>query len=92
MTIREMLAVDFKDIKALEIVCSECGAKVTLPVPKESLSREVSCLGCKRWFWGKEDDREFQFVSGLLLMLTQVQRHDDKAFRLGFSLEMKEER
>jgi hypothetical protein len=40
--------------------------------------------------WDRGEDKEFKFVSGLLVMLSHVQRHDDKTFRLGFSLDMPE--
>lgn len=89
MTQRCVLNVDFKDIKALEITCA-CGAKFTLPVPKEALPANIKCAGCNERLWNGNEDREFQVVSGLLLMLSQVQRHDDKTFRLGFSLDMPE--
>ncbi|HEV2523334.1 MAG TPA: hypothetical protein VGT24_13220 [Candidatus Acidoferrales bacterium] len=86
MTQKRVLTVDFKDIKSLEVTCALCGAKFTLPVPKDALSWNVACVGCNTRLWDGPDDREFQVVSGLLLMLSQVQRHDDKVFRLGFSL------
>lgn len=89
MTQKRVLTADFKDIKALEITCA-CGAKFTLPVPKDALSGNISCTGCNKRLWDGADDREFKFVSGLLLMLSEVQRHDDKNFRLGFSLDVTE--
>lgn len=89
MTQRHVLTVDFKDIKALEVACA-CGGKFTIPVPKDTLPGNVECVGCNKRLWDGGDDREFQIVKGLLVMLGQVQRRDDKIFRLGFSLDMPE--
>jgi hypothetical protein len=33
MTQRHVLTVELKDVKALEITCTFCGAKLTLPPP-----------------------------------------------------------
>lgn len=87
MTTKHVLTVDFRDIKALEVTCA-CGAKLTIPVPKDALPANIKCAGCNERLWNGGEDREFQFVNGFLLMLSSVQRHDDKIFRLGFSLDM----
>lgn len=89
MTQKHVLTVDFKDIKALEVTC-KCGAKFTIPVPKEALPANVKCAGCNERLWDSGEDREFGFVSGFLRMLSEAQRHDEKIFRLGFSLDMSE--
>jgi hypothetical protein len=91
MTQKHVLTVDFKDIKALEVTC-KCGAQFTIPVPKDSLPANIKCAGCNERLWDASEDREFQFVNGLLIMLSHVQRHDDRFFRLGFSLDMPEKR
>jgi len=89
MTQRHVLTVDFKDVKALEVTC-KCAAKFTIPVPKDTLPANIKCAGCNERLWDGGEDRAFQIVNGLLLMLSQVQKHDDKIFRLGFSLDMPE--
>lgn len=89
MTQKHVLTVDFKEVKALEVTC-KCGAKFTIPVPKDSPPANMKCAGCNERLWDGGEDREFQLVSGLLTMLSHVQRHDDKIFRLGFSLDMSE--
>ena len=86
---KHVLTVDFKDIKALEITCA-CGARFTIPVPKEALPANVKCAGCNERLWDGGDDKEFQMVNGFLTMLSAVQKHDDKKFRLGFSLDTPE--
>jgi hypothetical protein len=90
MTQRHVLTADFKDIKVLEITCIGCDSKFTLPVLKGALPINVECVGCNKRLWDGTEDRAFQVASGLLQMLNQVQRHDDKKFRLGFSLNLPE--
>ena len=90
MMARRSLTANFKEIKALEVTCSHCGALFTIPVPKESLSADTNCVGCNKRLWNGANDRAFQLVSGFVLMLSQAQRHDDKVFWLGFSLQMEE--
>lgn len=90
MTQRHVLTVDFKDIKALEVTCASCKAKLTLPVPKDALPANVDCVGCNRRLWNGTDDRNFQIVNGFRNMLSQVQTHDDKILHVGFALEMSE--
>ena len=65
-------------------------AKFVIPVPNEALPGNIKCAGCNERLWDENDDRGFKIANGLLLMLSQVQRHDDKIFRLGFSLDMQE--
>jgi hypothetical protein len=89
MTQRHVLTVDFKDIKALEVTC-KCGGKLTIPVPKDSLPTHIKCAGCNERLWDGPDTRDFQFVSGFLVVLSAAQRHDDNIFRLGFSLDTTE--
>ena len=59
-------------------------------LPKDALPANIKCAGCNERLWDSVADREFQVVNGFLLMLSQVQKHDDKIVRLGFSLDMPE--
>jgi hypothetical protein len=87
MTQRHVLTVDFKDIKALEVTCSLCGTKLTIPVPTEARPGNVECVGCNKRLWDGPEDKESRFVSGFLVMLSQAQKRDDKVFHVGFSLD-----
>lgn len=90
MTQKHVLTVDFKDIKALEVTCSLCGTKLAIRVPTDARPANVECMGCNKRLWDGPDDNEAKIVSGFLTMLSHVQKHDDKIFHLGFSLDMSE--
>jgi len=85
MTAKKLLAIDFREIKALEITCSECGAMLSIPLPKDNITGILNCPGCNRRLWNQTDD-EFIRTLSLIRSLSNWQALPTKVMSLGFSL------
>ncbi len=88
MTPRNILAVDFGDIKAVEVRC-RCGAVTSLPVPRSAFSVEhFACPGCNSMLWFKDaDGTPYNKVKALIDGISAWQYSEGAPFTLGFSLE-----
>lgn len=87
MTPIHKIGADFKELRALDVTCTTCGAVFSLPLSNH-LGQNADCLSCHKRLWGGEDDRSYQRVRGLMNMLHQWMEQEDKLFRLGFSLSL----
>lgn len=88
MTPRSLLAVDFREIRAVEVRC-KCGAVTSIPLPKNAFSVEhVTCLGCNSIMWFAEaEGSPYRKVKALIDAISAWQSAEGVPFTLGFSLE-----
>jgi hypothetical protein len=88
MTPRNVLAVDFNEIKAVEVRC-KCGAVTSLPFRKDAFSIEhFACIGCNSTLWFKDaDGNPYKKVKALIDAISAWQSVEGALFTLGFSLE-----
>jgi len=88
MTPRSVIAIDFKEIKAVEIRC-KCGAVISLPLPNTDLSEHLACMGCNNTLWfAKADGSPHGKVHALMRAIGIWQQVENAPFTLGFSLEV----
>jgi uncharacterized paraquat-inducible protein A len=87
MTPVHKVSADFKELKAFEVICVNCGAVFSIPIA-DHLGEKANCLGCNRRLWDGGEDRSYQRARGLMIMLHQWKEQEDLLFRLGFSLNM----
>jgi uncharacterized protein with PIN domain len=86
MTPQHIVKVDFREISAVEIVCSECKGAVILPVVKENVPQYFACPGCNRQLWGDQGAHFCGTVTRIVKAIAEWQRKDNPPFTLGFSL------
>ncbi len=87
MTPINVIAIDFREIKAVELRC-KCGAVMSLPLPKTTLSEHVSCVGCNSTLWvAQAEGSPHAKVQALLRAIGAWQQVEAAPFTLGFSLE-----
>jgi hypothetical protein len=88
MTPRNVLAVDFSEIKTVEVRC-KCGAVTSIPLPKNAFSiQHFTCLGCNSTLWFAEaDGGPHRKVKALVEAISAWQSVEGAPFTLGFSLE-----
>lgn len=86
MTPKSLIAIDLKELTALEIRCSNCGAVLAIPVIRENIRAAQPCPGCNVQLWDQEDSLLYNTLVNLVASLSSWQRRDEKRFTLGFSL------
>ena len=89
MTPRSVLAVDFKEIGAVEVRC-KCGAVTAIPVPRGSgfHVEHFTCVGCNSMLWfGELEGGLYKKVKALIEGISAWQNVEGVPFTLGFSID-----
>lgn len=93
MTPRQLITVEFSEIKKVEITCKKCGAALVFPIPTEKdqqyLLQNYSCPGCGTRLWGDGHDDLYSRLLSLILALGQWQYLTGQGYSLSFSLDSK---
>jgi hypothetical protein len=89
MTPKHLIRVNFTEITAVEVVCSNCKAVTSIPIPvKRPLFADLNCIGCNAVFWGRPQERNHDAVALIVQALSNWSNAADKAiFSLQFSVE-----
>ena len=87
MTPKHFLEVNLREIKALEITCSNCHSTFILPVPKTDLAANAACMACNKQLWAGEQDKTFQRLRNVLIAISQWHNSDAGTVEIGFSVD-----
>lgn len=88
MTPKSTLSVNFAEIPALEVRCSECTGTIVfpLPLPKQFLQKYLECPSCGKRLWEDTNDPIYASVSGFARALSSLKDHPLRTVVLGFTL------
>lgn len=86
MTPTTVLRVDFREITAMEVTCSNCSGSATIPLPTDAVRRHLECPGCNTVLWGDGQEKIYSYVNALARSISDWKRREHETFRLGFSL------
>jgi hypothetical protein len=88
MTPKNILSVNFTEISALEVRCSECTGTIVfpLPLPRQYLQKHVDCPSCVRRLWEDANDQVYLSVSEFARALGNLKIHPLRTVVLGFTL------
>ena len=86
MTPQSVLKVGFSEITAVEVICSECSALVSIPLKTRNVPKHLACPGCNRQLWGDGNEIAYSRVAGIAKALVAWEELQAKGFLLGFSL------
>lgn len=88
MTPKSALSVNFAEIPALEVRCSECTGTIAfpLPLPKQYLQKHQDCPSCGRRLWEDANDPTYVSVSEFARALGNLKIHPFRTVVLGFAI------
>jgi hypothetical protein len=88
MTPKNVLSVNFAEILALEVRCSECTGTIAfpLPLPRQYLQKHMDCPSCGRRLWEDANDQVYVGVSEFARALGNLKTHPFRTIVLGFTL------
>lgn len=89
MSPQRLLEVNFIEIQNIHITCleSNCGATITLKLPRHKLPRQLDCPSCGQKLWDSQFDNALHTpAEGLLMALSNWNELKSKKFKLSFSM------
>lgn len=85
MTPQRVTVFDFREVKAVDLICAHCGTMVRIPLPQQNLD-VMNCAGCKRRILDGQHDDAHPLAVLLIRSLSNWQAYQSKDFSLGFSV------
>ena len=87
MTPQQITSIDFREIKAIDLICKECGGMIRLPLPKDELVAPINCPGCNRRLADAQLNDSYTLAWGLIRALSNWTRSSSALpFSLGFTI------
>jgi hypothetical protein len=88
MSPKNALSVNFAEIAALEVRCSECSGAIAFPIPlpRQFLHKHQDCPSCGRRLWEDANDQTYVSVSEFARALGNLKLHPFRTVALGFTL------
>ena len=90
MTPQKTITVDFREIKAVAVMCVRCGAVVSIPVAKE-ITKGVSCPLCNGTLLSTVELDDFAAGTQLLEALRMWNSNPNRKVELTFTLSTPDE-
>jgi hypothetical protein len=84
MTPKQVVTIDIKELKEIEIRC-ECGGAIRVPLPmRANLRDEQNCLACGRTLWLEKQSPTREQIENLLKAIARWNENDQKILGLSF--------
>ena len=86
MTQRQVLIVDFTEIKTVEVTCSNCEGSIIFRLPQPVIPKYQECPSCNKPLWDADKEHTHDRLQALLANLTSWQELDNKRVHAAFVL------